>query len=211
MIYKEMLQYLPKVTQGNLRIRTYRTKRFLMLFGEKGWQKRSHLKQVGLIQPIFLQQDIGLVVIMALLMTSCPLCKLGHDDEESIESRANLYQLLPNLDCLQSYKIRSNLYKKYKKETGHEPWQLSDVIILGGINNYNFAFAQPWNLPYPICDGKHGNYGLHGEWYREYCLTCDRSIDDHTHNRMDCEIKEYEPNLIVSNISDGNKLVVDIF
>jgi hypothetical protein len=24
-------------------------------------------------------------------------------------------------------KIRSNLYKKYKKETGHEPWQLSEV------------------------------------------------------------------------------------
>jgi hypothetical protein len=47
----------------------------------------AETNQVGLIQPIFLQQDIGLVVIMALLMTSCPLCRLGHDDEESIESR----------------------------------------------------------------------------------------------------------------------------
>src|ERR1700722_4675278 len=36
MIYKEMLQYLPNVTQGNLRIRTHRAKKFLMLFGEKG-------------------------------------------------------------------------------------------------------------------------------------------------------------------------------
>ena|SRR5437868_8466604 len=47
-----------------------------------------------------------------------------------------------------------------------------------GIDNYNFAFAQPWNSPCPICDGKHGNYGLHGEWYRnetEYCLTCNSS------------------------------------
>ena len=47
-----------------------------------------------------------------------------------------------------------------------------------GIDNYNFAFAQPWNSPCPICDGKHGNYGLHGEWYRngtEYCLTCNTS------------------------------------
>src|SRR5436305_6113737 len=35
-----------------------------------------------------------------------------------------------------------------------------------GIDNYNFAFAQPWSSPYPICDGKHGNYGLHGEWYK---------------------------------------------
>ncbi|POG82953.1 hypothetical protein GLOIN_2v1761411 [Rhizophagus irregularis DAOM 181602=DAOM 197198] len=36
----------------------------------------------------------------------------------------------------------------------------------------------PWNSPCPICDGKHGNYGLHGEWYRngtEYCLTCNTS------------------------------------
>src|SRR5436190_19783216 len=27
-------------------------------------------------------------------------------------------------------KIRSNLYKKYKKETGHEPWQLSEDRLL---------------------------------------------------------------------------------
>ena len=26
-------------------------------------------------------------------------------------------------------KIRSNLYKRYKKETGHEPWQLSKAGI----------------------------------------------------------------------------------
>jgi len=65
-----------------------------------------------------------------------------------------------------------------------------------GIDNYNFAFAQPWSSPCPICDGKHGNYGLHGSWYRkngnqfpydpelaklysqdklEYCLTCNTS------------------------------------
>src|SRR3984957_14518771 len=45
-------------------------------------------------------------------------------------------------------------------------------------NSYNFAFTQPWDSPYPICDGKHGNYGLHGKWYRngtEYCLTCNSS------------------------------------
>jgi len=34
-----------------------------------------------------------------------------------------------------------------------------------GIDNYNFALAQPWNSSCPICDGKHGNYGLHGSWY----------------------------------------------
>ncbi|PKK46899.1 hypothetical protein RhiirC2_803736, partial [Rhizophagus irregularis] len=42
-----------------------------------------------------------------------------------------------------------------------------------GIDNYNFTSLQPWSSPCPICDGKHGNYGLHGEWYgTEYCLTC---------------------------------------
>ena len=116
-------------------------------------------------------------------------------------------------------KIRSKLYKRYKKQTGNEPWQLSkavsaepcfsafgqtsdfkpitfkvrpdpELIIKSvlehfpylkfrnsfrGINNCNFTSLQPWISPYPICDGKHGNYGLHGEWYKnetEYCLTC---------------------------------------
>jgi hypothetical protein len=36
MIYKEMLQYLPNITLGNLRIQTHRAKNILMLFGEKG-------------------------------------------------------------------------------------------------------------------------------------------------------------------------------
>src|SRR5437667_4717136 len=137
---------------------------------------------------------------------------------------------LSGLPSVLTDKIRSNLYKKYKKETGHEPWQLSEVhesevinskpenkisdlsfpssseqceekgpitfevkpdselIIKSvlehftylkfrnsfrGIDNYNFASLQPWSSPCPICNGKHGNYGLHGEWYgTEYCLTC---------------------------------------
>ena len=32
-------------------------------------------------------------------------------------------------------KIRSSLYKKYKKETGHEPWQLSEVHESEVINS----------------------------------------------------------------------------
>jgi len=65
-----------------------------------------------------------------------------------------------------------------------------------GIDNYNFASLQPWDSSCPICDGKHGNYGLHGSWYckngnqfpydpelakllsqdkLEYCLTCNTS------------------------------------
>ncbi|CAB4442421.1 unnamed protein product [Rhizophagus irregularis] len=143
---------------------------------------------------------------------------------------------LSGLPSVLTDKIRSKLYKRYKKQTGNEPWQLTEVheskqsevinskpekvpitfdvrpdpelIIKSvlehlpylkfrnsfrGIDNYNFALPQPWNSPCPICDGKHGNYGLHGSWYcengnqlpydpelakfysqdkLEYCLTC---------------------------------------
>src|SRR6266480_3589756 len=152
---------------------------------------------------------------------------------------------LSGLPSVLTDKIRSSLYKKYKKETGHEPWQLSEVhesevinsmpenkvseqceekgpitfearpdpelIIKSvlehfpylkfrnnfrGIDNYNFTSPQPWSSPCPICNGKHGNYGLHGSWYHEngnqfpydpelaklysqerleYCLTCNTS------------------------------------
>ena len=156
---------------------------------------------------------------------------------------------LSGLPSVLTDKIRSKLYKRYKKQTGNEPWQLSEAVIdmsaepvpcpkrlrLGlpqasdfkpitfearpnpesiiqsvlehfsylkfrnsfrGIDNYNFASLQPWSSPCPICDGKHGNYGLHGSWYcengnqlpydpelaklysqdkLEYCLTCNTS------------------------------------
>ncbi|GET57723.1 hypothetical protein GLOIN_2v1790949 [Rhizophagus irregularis DAOM 181602=DAOM 197198] len=143
---------------------------------------------------------------------------------------------LTGLPSILTDKIRSKLYKRYKKETGNEPWQLSEVhesevinskpekgpitfearpdpelIIKSvlehftylkfrnsfrGIDNYNFASLQPWSSPCPICNGKHGNYGLHGSWYcengnqlpydpelakfysqdkLEYCLTCNTS------------------------------------
>jgi hypothetical protein len=155
---------------------------------------------------------------------------------------------LIGLPSILTDKIRSKLYKRYKKQTGNEPWQLTEahesevinsmpenkvssfpeqyeekglitfeakpdpeLIIKSvlkhftylkfrnsfrGIDNYNFASPQPWSSPCPICDGKHGNYGLHGSWYcengnqfpydpelaklysqdkLEYCLTCNTS------------------------------------
>ncbi|PKK76120.1 hypothetical protein RhiirC2_707628 [Rhizophagus irregularis] len=155
---------------------------------------------------------------------------------------------LTGLPSILTDKIWSNLYKKYKKETGHEPWQLSEDCLLinlkpenkvsylssseqceetglitfevrpdpeltiksvlehfpylkfrnsfRGIDNYDFTSPQPWSSPYPICDGKHENYGLYGLWYcengnqfpydpelakllsqdkLEYCLTCNTS------------------------------------
>ena len=134
----------------------------------------------------------------------------------------NWHAKLTGLPSVLTDRIRSKLYKTYKKETGNEPWQLPKAVIdmsaepcfsasgqasdfkpitfeakpdpeliiksvlehfpylkfrnsFRGIDNYNFASPQPWNSPCPICDGKHGNYGLHGEWYKnetEYCLTC---------------------------------------
>ncbi|GBB93853.1 hypothetical protein RclHR1_02240025 [Rhizophagus clarus] len=146
---------------------------------------------------------------------------------------------LSGLPSILTDKIRSKLYKRYKKETGNEPWQLTEVhesrraevinskpekgsitfeakpepelIIKSvlehfpylkfgnsfrGIDNYDFSSPQPWSSSCPICDGKHGNYGLHGSWYcengnqlpydpelakfysqdkLEYCLTCNTS------------------------------------
>src|SRR4051794_14666601 len=140
----------------------------------------------------------------------------------------NWHTKLTGLPSALTDKIWSSLYKKYKKETGYKPWQLSEAhasevhlinskpenkvsylsfseqceekgpitfdakpdpeLIIKSIlehfpylkfrnriDNYNFASPQPWGSPCPICDGKHGNYGLHGEWYKnetEYCLTC---------------------------------------
>src|SRR3954469_16688926 len=36
---------------------------------------------------------------------------------------------LTGLPSVLTDRIRSSLYKKYKKETGYEPWQLSEAVI----------------------------------------------------------------------------------
>src|SRR2546429_4867487 len=36
---------------------------------------------------------------------------------------------LSGLPSILTDKIRSNLYKRYKKETGNKPWQLSEAVI----------------------------------------------------------------------------------
>ncbi|GBB92961.1 hypothetical protein RclHR1_20910006 [Rhizophagus clarus] len=315
MIYKDMLQYLPNVTLGNLRIRTHRAKNILMLFGEKGvgidriklvtcsasdisrltntqiqniidyvndktvtnndqshvtsktvtiGNDRSHdlspatprasvspvsiprtnptydrsyfhnkiLDQYSNLYREYSSEDFDYYDITDKTLCdpsrTCPLCKLDHDDEESIEGNMsksdkkltseylNWHAKLTGLPSVLTDRIRSKLYKTYKKETGNEPWQLPKAVIdmsaesqasdfkpitfearpdpeliiksvlehfpylkfrnsFRGIDNYNFASPQPWSSPCPICDGKHGNYGLHGEWYKnetEYRLTC---------------------------------------
>ncbi|RGB40185.1 hypothetical protein C1646_753554 [Rhizophagus diaphanus] len=114
---------------------------------------------------------------------------------------------LIGLPSILTDKIRSKLYKRYKKQTGNELWQLTEVHESEVINSkpekgpitfkvrpdLELIIKSPWSSPCPICNGKHGNYGLHGSWYRkngnqfpydpelaklysqdklEYCLTC---------------------------------------
>src|ERR1044072_2828082 len=42
----------------------------------------------------------------------------------------NWHAKLTGLPSILTDKIRSSLYKKYKKETGHEPWQLSEDRLI---------------------------------------------------------------------------------
>ena len=41
----------------------------------------------------------------------------------------NQHAKLSGLPSVLTDKIRSNLYKRYKKETGNKPWQLSEAVI----------------------------------------------------------------------------------
>ncbi|CAG8579792.1 25824_t:CDS:2, partial [Gigaspora rosea] len=78
----------------------------------------------------------------------------------------------------------------------------NELNLENTTNNPFFACSDklgrrmPWSSPCPICNRKHGNYGLHGSWYcenenqlpydpelaksysqdrLEYCLTCNTS------------------------------------
>ncbi|GBB89614.1 hypothetical protein RclHR1_16350004 [Rhizophagus clarus] len=311
-LYKEMLEHLPGITSGNLRMKTLRAKKIRMLFGEGGLgidkvkkvtlsvyaissltisqiqsiiknvtsvelspdcnhvtsvtnrddqtnttEARSHdrsyfrnktLDQYPTLYREYSSEDFDYYGITD--KTLCPLCKLGHDDEESIEDNMtksdkvltpeylDWHAKLSGLPSVLTDKIRFKLYNTYKKETGNKPWQLSEEAITNipekpqasdfkpitfeakpdseliiksvlehfpclkfqnsfrGFDNYNFASPQPWSSPCPICNGKHGNYGLHGSWYckngnqhpydpelaklhfqgkLEYCLACNTS------------------------------------
>ena len=73
-----------------------------------------------------------------------------------------------------TFEARPNPELIIKSILEHFPY-LKSQNSFRGIDNYIFASPQPWSSPCPICDGIHGNYGLHGEWCRngtEYCLTC---------------------------------------
>ncbi|RIA83671.1 hypothetical protein C1645_833458 [Glomus cerebriforme] len=167
--------------------------------------------------------------------TSCPLCKLDHNDEESIEEKGNMSKSdkvlnpeyldwhakltgLPKNRLLINSKPENKLSYLSSSEQCEEKGPITfevrpdpELIIKSvlehfpylkfrnsfrGIDNYDFTSLQPWSSPCPICNGIHGNYGLHGTWYckngnrlpydpelvklysqdkLEYCLTCNTS------------------------------------
>ncbi|PKY41600.1 hypothetical protein RhiirA4_539726 [Rhizophagus irregularis] len=150
--------------------------------------------------------------------TSCSLCSLDHNDEESIEEtghepwQLSEDRLLINLkpenkvsylssseQCEETgpitFEVRPDPELTIKSVLEHFPY-LKFRNSFRGIDNYDFTSPQPWSSPYPICDGKHENYGLYGSWYcengnqfpydpelakllsqdkLEYCLTCNTS------------------------------------
>ncbi|KAF0532432.1 hypothetical protein F8M41_011220 [Gigaspora margarita] len=74
--------------------------------------------------------------------------------------------------------------------------ELSHINTSNASEEQTSSKSGPWSSPCPICNGKHGNYGLHGSWYcengnqlpydpelaklysqdrLEYCLTCNTS------------------------------------
>ncbi|CAG8836695.1 28737_t:CDS:2, partial [Gigaspora margarita] len=86
----------------------------------------------------------------------------------------------------------SNIKASIPTESSHTS-NSEDMI---SENNKSLLETKLWSSLCPICNGKHGNYGLHGEWYREngnqlpydsklaklysqdkleYCLTCNTS------------------------------------
>ena len=50
---------------------------------------------------------------------------------------------LTGLPSVLTDRIRPSLYKKYKKETGHEPWQLSKAVIMSAKPQASLSPSKP--------------------------------------------------------------------
>src|SRR5688572_16548056 len=57
---------------------------------------------------------------------------------------------LSGLPSILTDKIQFSLYKKYKKETGHEPWQLSSEVINTMSENKVSSFPKQCEEKVPI-------------------------------------------------------------
>ena len=54
---------------------------------------------------------------------------MSKSDKVSTPKYLDWHAKLTGLSSVLTDRIRSSLYKKYKKETGYEPWQLSEVHV----------------------------------------------------------------------------------
>ncbi|RIA98239.1 hypothetical protein C1645_812956 [Glomus cerebriforme] len=55
----------------------------------------------------------------------------------------------------------------------HDDEEIKEKPQASDFKPITFKAKPDSDSPYPICDGKHENYGLHDKWYRngtEYCL-----------------------------------------
>ena len=63
---------------------------------------------------------------------------------------------LSGLSSVLTDKIHSKLYKRYKKQTGHEPWQLLKIHVSKVINSVsknkisNLSFSKQYEEKWPI-------------------------------------------------------------
>ncbi|UZO05376.1 uncharacterized protein OCT59_025730 [Rhizophagus irregularis] len=129
-IYKEMKPFLlTKITQANLRKKTHRARKHLMLFGKNGirldkiklvlYSATEILKLTNVqIQNVIKKYTSDHQSHMTLIKTV-----LSGNDQIKTE-----HAKLSGLPSVLTDKIRSNLCKRYKKETGNEPWQASRAV-----------------------------------------------------------------------------------
>ncbi|CAB5113991.1 unnamed protein product [Rhizophagus irregularis] len=103
---------------------------------------------------------------------------------------SEIKSLLPDITDVNLRKITSRAKKTYKSSTDDtdecqkmisvtnrhahvtessevSASMISSVTPQASHNDEEIEDFGPWSSPCPICDGKHGNYGLHGSWYCE--------------------------------------------
>ena len=187
MVYQEIKQLLPDITDVNLRQKILRARKLYKLFNTLGLEK---IKQVSYsadaISSLNYQQIQNIIdYVNSVTSSHNETVKILHDQshvtlktvsQENDQIKAEISTLAnilsasqSNSTCDRSY-FRSktldqypNLYREFSSENFDYYGITDDTSCpLCKLDHYNFASPQPWSSPCPICDGKHGNYGLHG-------------------------------------------------
>ncbi|CAG8578744.1 9626_t:CDS:2, partial [Gigaspora rosea] len=147
-IYKEMKPFLPNITDANLRKKTERARKILKLFGGRG---------VGIDKIEYITYSASTIsglkntqiqhIIYEVTSKTVTKCHdqinveedLPEDKKTSSKKQINHHEGEEGIED----KIRSKLYKRYKNETGLDPWikseslQISEASIAKrDVNNY---------------------------------------------------------------------------